>query len=50
MLHGYSAGSNTVYSGEINITDWGSKSDAEESHQGSLQPAESKGRTGTACI
>lgn len=37
MLHGYNAGSNTVHSGEINITDWGSKSDAEESHQGILQ-------------
>ena len=39
MLHGYSAGSNAVHSGEINITDWESKSDAEESHQGSLQTA-----------
>lgn len=30
---------NSVHSEEINTTDWRSKSDAEESHQGSLQLA-----------
>lgn len=50
MLHGYSAGSNTVRIGEINTTDLGSKSDAEESHQGDKQPAESKEETDTARI
>lgn len=42
MLHGHSDGSNTLHSKEIDITHWGSERETVESHQGILQPAESK--------